>query len=233
MKTKPKVDLNKKVASYFERPVWTAFPSTILLLQQSRPRNQIAKELADTHNSRSGTNATIILLSAACIEGFLVECLKSFTIGNRFASKNTFEGRMEHDFLRRISTARFRDFADLFTLTLGQPISELVSDKTLIQGVLALISFRNGIAHARSVVYESEDFDVDDYNEYTIDAQYKGIHEYLEKMKLVYQHDDFFNDAVADHFAKLVKPYLNTVVELLPVPQSDNVKSLVKFAFRY
>jgi len=222
----------KKITTFHERPIWTAFPSTIALLQQSRKQNQTSKELAESYNSRRGVNATIILLSAACIEGFLVECLKSYTIGNKFASKDTFDGRLAHDLQNRVSTATFGDFQYLFILTLGKPISELISDKELLQGVRTLIDFRNGIAHARSVGYESDALDNDDYTEYYVEQQYKAVHEYLEKKKLAFNDEDFFSGSVADHFAGLLKSYLNAVVELLPVPQSDNVKMLVKFAFK-
>ena len=51
------------------------------------------------------------------------------------------------------STASFRDFPELFRLALGKPLSELINDKQLINGVRKLIDFRNGIGHGRSSVY--------------------------------------------------------------------------------
>ena len=232
MRTSPKPKPGKKITTYHERSVWPSFPSTVVLLQQSRKHNQTSKELAESNNSRRGVNATIILISAACIEGFLVECLKTYTIGNKFASKDTFEGRLAHDLQNRFSTATFGNFPHLFSLTLGKPISELILDKDLLQGVKTLIDFRNGIAHARSVVYESDVWDKEGPIEYDVESQYQTVHKYLEQKNLTINDEDFFTNSVADHFAGLVKSYLNAVVELLPVPQSDNVKMLVKFAFK-
>ena len=119
MNTKTSGQLDKPLTSYHESAIWTAFPSTIKWLQGERKKIQTPAERAQHYNRQRGMNATIILLSAACIEGFLVECLKSFTIGYRFSPKNTIEGRLDHDFLKRISTATFGQFPDLFRLTLG------------------------------------------------------------------------------------------------------------------
>jgi len=68
--------------------------------------------------------------------------------------------------------------------------------------------------------------------DYEIESQYKTIHEYLERNKLIYRHEDIFQNAIADHFASLVKPYVDAVVPLLPMPQSDNVKVLVALAYK-
>ena len=225
-------DPNKRVTSYSARAIWTGFPSTIKWLQNQRSADKTLLERVEFHERDRGFNATIILLSAACLEGFLVECLNSYTIGNRFASKDTFEGRLDHAFLKRVSTAMFKDFPELFTLTLGKPLSELITDDNLIEGVEALRAFRNGIAHARPVIYQTCAEDLDDDVDYEMEGQYKTIHEYLEKRKLIYGHEDIFQSKIADHFAGLVRPYMEAVVPLLPVPQSDNVKMLAKMAFK-
>jgi hypothetical protein len=64
------------------------------------------------------------------------------------------------------------------------------------------------------VGYESDALDNDDYTEYYVEQQYKAVHEYLEKKKLAFNDEDFFSGSVADHFAGLLKSYLNAVVEL-------------------
>jgi len=230
MKTSEQLD--RPPTSYHENEIWTAFPSTIRWLQSERKIIQTPIERAQNYRKHRGTNATIILLSAACVEGFLVECLKSFAIGYRFSQKDTIEGRLDHDLLKRISTARFREFPDLFRLMLGKPISELVPQRKLIEGVKVLIDFRNGIAHARSIIYETRAEDLEDDVEYEIEKQYKEVHNYLQKENLVYRDEEIFNDKTADHFAGLVKPYVDAVVSLLPAPQSDNVKALINFAFK-
>lgn len=220
-----------RITSYSEQPVWTTFPVTIKWMREQRDAIKTS-ELPTQYFRRQGMNATIILLSAACLEGFLVECLSSFAIGNRFASKDTFQGRLDHDFLQRISSATFGDFPDLFRLTLGHPISELLADEKLLKGVRTLIDFRNGIAHGRSVVYLKGEQHLDE-DDYEIGNQYERVHEYLEQQKLIFaSHDLFDNKEVADHFVGLIKPYMEAVVALLPVPQSDNVKALVKLAWK-
>ena len=223
---------NKKITSYSETPIWTTIPATVKWLQKERNTFHAQNQYRELYERFRGINSTIILLSAACIEGFLVECLLSYAIGNRFASKETFEGRLDHDFLKRVSKAMFRDFPELFTLTLGKPLEELIENKDLIGGVKLLFNFRNGIAHGRSVVYQTYALDLEDDVDYEMGSQYKAIYDYLEKRNLIYRHEDIFKSEIADHFADLVKPYIEAVISLLPVPQSDNIKALVTQAYR-
>ena len=201
-------------------------------LQQDRNKVKTQAERIEFHERNRGINATIVLLSAACLEGFLVECLNSFIIGSRFAPHDTFEGRLDHAFLKKVSRATFKDFPELFTLTLGRPLEEALDNKPLIDGVRLLFNFRNGIAHARSVVYQTYEDDLEDDVDYEIENQYEKIHEYLKQRKRIYRHEELFKNEIADHFAGFVNPYIDAVVPLLPVPQSNNVKILVALAFR-
>ena len=229
--TKPESS-DKKVISYFDRAIWTTFHSMVHLLQNDRNSIKTLAERIESNEKSRGVNATIVLISAACLEGFLVECLNSFIIGSRFAPKNTFEGRLDHAFLKRVSMATFKDFKELFTLTLGKPLEDLIENAPLIDGVRFLFQFRNGIAHARSIVYQAYIGDLTDDVDYEIESQYKAIHDYLEKKNLISGHEDLFKDKIADHFAGFVKPYIDAVVPLLPVPQSDGVKILVALAYK-
>jgi len=230
---------NKTVVSYNETPIWTTHPTTIRVLQCTRGDVLKPAECAKNYEKNRGINATIILLSALTIEGFLVECLSTYAMGKRFSDKSTFEGRLDHDFLNRISTATFGDFPDLFRLTLGKPLSELITNNSLLESVRILIKFRNGLAHARSVVYASYDNEfrnhigqMDGFTSYEMESQYRDVHEYLEKNNLIFDNVDLFKTGIADHFAGLVKPYIDAVLPHLPVPQSDNVKTFVAMAFR-
>lgn len=225
--------------SYIEKTIWTAYPTTIKILQGTRGGELEPKERVTLFERNRGINATIILLSALTIEGFLVDCLSSFVVGNRFSNKNTFEGRLDHHILNKISTATFGDFPELFRLTLGKPLAECITDERLLNSVRILIKFRNGLAHARSVVYSVQDFDffnfigqIDGFTFHEIENQYKDIHEYLSENGLVWGDGDLFQNDIADHFAALVKPYIDAVIPILPVPQSDNVKTLIELAFR-
>jgi hypothetical protein len=231
MSAKKPVTSNKKVICISDRAIWTTLPSMVNWLQQDRNKIKTLAERMEFDERNRGINATIVLLSAVCLEGFLVECLNTFIIGSRFASQETFEGRLDHAFLKRVSRATFKEFPELFTLTLGKPLEEAIDNKPLIDGVRLLFNFRNGIAHARSVIYQTYAEDLEDDVDYEIENQYKALHEYLGHKKLIYRNDDLFKNIIADHFAGFVKPYIDAVVPLLPEPQSDNVKILVALAY--
>jgi len=183
------------------------------------------------YEKNRGLNATIILLSALTIEGFLVDCLSCFTMGSEFSPMNSFESRLNHAFRKITDRATFGEFQELFRIALGAPLSEMIKDKKLIEGIKALINFRNGLAHARSVVYKTYEIDLEQEVDYEVESQYAEVHTYLKKLNLVYKEEDFYINKIADHFADLVKPYINAVIPLLPVPQSDNVIALVRFAY--
>src|SRR5580700_5455175 len=118
MKPKLKDTKGKNIAMAYSRPVWTTFPSTIKLLQRERNKFSAAKDDIVSQQTTKGINGTIILLCAAHLEGFLVECLQSFVPTNIFSRDNTMQGRLEREFLNRIQSATFNDFPDLFRLTL-------------------------------------------------------------------------------------------------------------------
>jgi hypothetical protein len=228
--------LKGKVGMYYERPIWTMLPSTIEVLKAQR-RKPDATDFTKKIFFRQGQgiNATIILMSATCIEGFIVECLKSFTMGYRFSDFKKFEGRLNLDFLKRIDKASFAEFPDLFKLTLGAKLQDLIADKDLVDAIQKLIDFRNGIGHGRSVIYVARDefVPLKDEPNLEVEEQYQTVHKYLEAKGLVNGTENMFNDAVADYFSSLVKPYMIIVLSLLPSdPQSDNVKHLVEFAFK-
>jgi hypothetical protein len=214
-----------------EQPIWIAFPSTIEGLKSARPRPKPSVEQAHLSNKLRGINAAIILLSAACIEGFLVECLLSFEIGTQFSPRATFDDRLHHDFRKRILTASFGDFQELFVLALGEPLSKFISNPPLIEGVKILIDFRNGIAHARSVGYQTCATESENEFKLEIGNQYRQVHKHLESKKLIKGNDDFFTVAVADYFSGLIKPYTEAVLPHLPFIKSDIVIALHRSAF--
>jgi hypothetical protein len=221
---------NKKPLLYVENLVWHTFPRMVKWLQKERNTCKTGNHFNLQLQNR-GFNATIILLSATCIEGFLVECLLSYTIGSIYPKNETFEGRLEYSFREKTLRATFSEFRDLFKLAMGQPLDELVPNKKLIEGVQALISFRNGLAHGRSVSFKVEKYGSTDNTVFEMGSQYKNVHAYLKKQKIVFSDENIISNDIADHFAALIKPYIDAVVPLLPVPQSDSVKILVSMAF--
>jgi hypothetical protein len=222
----------KKITSYSEYTIWTTFPATIKWLQKERDVFSTKNKSGEFYERLRGINSTIILLSAACLEGFLVECLSCYTIGVRLMEKNTLEEKAEHAFLKKVSESTFSKLPELFSLKLGKPLEELIKDKSLIEGVEIIFKFRNKIAHAVSPIYQTHVTDFEDDIEYEMEKQYKVIHDYLKKKKLIGQNEDLFQGKIADHFASFVKPYMEAVLRLLPPIQSDNVKTLVAQAHR-
>jgi hypothetical protein len=114
---------------------------------------------------------------------------------------------------------------------MGKPLKELITDKNLIDGIHALIAFRNGLAHARSVAYHINENSSAGNTNFEMGSQYKNVHVYLKKQKIIFSDENIISNDIADHFAALIKPYIYAVVPLLPVPQSDSVKMLVSMAF--
>jgi hypothetical protein len=167
------------------------------------------------------------LLSAVCIEGFLVECLKQQVI-EKNNTMGEFQARLKADFLNRISQATFRDFPELFRVVTGKPLRELVDDKTLTKGVRVLIDFRNGVAHARSTLLSSHDDDEEE-REYELDGHYEKLELYFKKNRLRYGTESVFTDIVADHFAGLIQPYISRLMSNLPV--SHTMNHLIKVAY--
>ena len=137
--TKP----DKKITSRHISFVWAAFPSTIEWIQIQRDSSKPTDKLLRSQLKQNGINQTIILLSAACIEGFLVECLQSFASGE-LNSKNTFDNRLNRDYLEQVSKATFRDFSELFRLAVGKPLSELIENDPMRESIRVQPNSQNG-----------------------------------------------------------------------------------------
>ena len=242
MKRKKKAEsdtANVGYNSFSETSIWALYPNTINILQAQRLIPKTAIDRRDAYEKNRGLNATIILLSALSIEGFLVDCLSTFMPGSRIHLDDNFQSRLDFEFTKRVVNATFSDFPELFTLTLGKPLSKLIKDQSLVAGVLRLIDFRNGLAHSRPVVYLGLDHEfttvdgaTDYMTEYKMDKQYETVHAYLEARGLIFERQDLFRDDIADHFVGFVRPYMDAVLLLLPADNVSSVKHLVATAFR-
>ena len=229
-KAKKSDNSQKKITSSISHTNWTSLPTTIKWLQKQRKSFKTPNRIGNWLQRSRGVNATIIMLSASCLEGFFVECLESFVGPWEMYPNNTFQNRLTKDLGKRISVATFAQFPDLFKITLGQPLSESIED--LNEGIRVLIDFRNIVAHARSTTYQSFDPPYSENEDYEVEKQSRTIHSYLKKKKLITGTENLFTNEVADHFASLVKPYINEVLTLLPPVQSDNVIHLVNYAYQ-
>jgi hypothetical protein len=214
-KNKISKEETRKLNGVFTHPVWTNLPDTIKILQNSRT--------AQTENGRiykfptiCGINTSIILLSATCIEGFLVECLSLFTVETLITAGETINDRMLHDLRVRISRATFGDFQELFSIVLGKSLSELIVNEPLIECIQTLIPFRNGLAHGRSISFESYTDSETQTTETEIQQQYKVVYNYLIKNNLIIPSEHLIGNKVADHFAEQIFPFMNEVINVLP-----------------
>lgn len=206
--------------------LWQTTPSMIEWLQRER---KSAQKIDTTFGMlHQGINSSIVLLSASCIEGFLVECLQSFEFA--FHAKDTFEKRLRHDYYERVSKSTFNEISGFFTIALGKSLSELMKKKPIHKDIEILFRFRNGLAHGRSVEHRS-------YSEYGSDqstwefetwGSYKIVEQYLIEKELCSKEQvgkqDLFSNGIADHFAALIEPYIRDVVSILPKEQADQMR---------
>ena len=230
----------KDFTSFNELQIWITYPQTIRMLIENRISPKSGEERAENYCRLQGINATIILLSALTIEGFLTHCLTAMSCGSRFKPNDDFKSRLDYEFHQRATRATFNDFPSLFRIVLGKDPAELINDEKLIKGVRALISFRNGLAHSKPVVHFGLDHELQNHlgetdylTEYEMEAQYKPVHDYLMEAKLIFFEDDkIFTPEIAAHFYGLVEPYINALLKNLPKRGVADVKQHVKLAFR-
>jgi len=225
--TKP----DKQITAWKTFIVWATIPSTIEWLQRER---KFAESIDSPYQTlHRGINSTIVLLSATCIDGFLAECLQAFA--GRLHLKDTFNCRLNLDYIERVSAASYKGKTELFCVPLGKSLDELLKNQQVNEQVKTLFIFRNGLAHGRSAEYRSYSENYSGKREFEAHGKYKTVEEYLGKRKLISKNDtgrqDLFSDQIADHFASLVEPYIRCVVSVLPKEQSQTMSRLVEIAF--
>jgi hypothetical protein len=216
--------------------LWITFPSAIAFIKKNRDKRLPSSDTFRSYLESTGINATIILLSAASIEGFLSECLHSFSQSGPLNPKDTFQKRLDNDYFNRISTATFGQFVELFKVALGKPLSELITDKELLLDVVTLIDFRNGLAHSKSISYLGYTVPNSDKKEYELGGQYEKVYAYLKKKKLLIPErnvgiQSLFSNKIANHFSGVIRKYMDEVVKVLPTEQGKAVRPMITMAF--
>jgi hypothetical protein len=224
---KPKAD-ERTPTGLLAMNVWIYYPATIHWIREERNKSLALQTFPLTANYK-GMNATIILLSACCIEGFLSECLKSFA--NPFKPPTSLENRLERDYLETVNYAMLGDLPDLFRMPLGKPLKDLLNNEPLYKSFEMLSSLRNLLAHAKSVTYKNFDFyamevPVTDYK-YELTGKQKALEDYLVKLKLIKRNELMLTHNVADHFGAFVKTFIEAVVPLLPEKNQKSMKILL------
>jgi hypothetical protein len=221
-----------KPVAYATHTVWMTLPATITLMKQHRNSGAKASTMLQAQFLNTGVNASIILLSATCIEGFLVECLQSFATDIHF----------ENDQLQKeILTAMFPDFPRLFEQVLGKPLGDLI-ENDIHKGSRMLVNFRNGLAHCRSASYWGYNVPSSTERKFMLGGQYEEIYAYvkshglldtqgLKGVEAIVGTESLFTNKIADHFSNLVKPYMDEVLKQLPPPQTDSMGLMVTMAF--
>jgi hypothetical protein len=213
--------------------VWSTVPSTVAWLQFHRDSSKHLDYLL-----LRGINANIILLCATCIEGFLVETLKSFMPSQR-TDDTSLRSRLTEEYYERVHTCPgYAAISNLFRLATGRLLSEIVTDKPLQEAISVLFTFRNGLAHGRSTEYRS--YVGEHIYDYELEfwGSYSTVEDYLIKIGLLKSRVieggsgwDLLTTEVADYFTKQVAAYCRTISTELPLEQSSRMNSLLKSAF--
>jgi hypothetical protein len=220
---------SRQATAYWDVTIWQTLPTTVRWLQLERNRSLTG--IATRYKARHiGVNATIILQSAACIEGFLVECLQLFA-GSRLHPIDSFPRRLEHNYLSRVSNAAFRDLCHLFEVATGKSIREAINDDYLFESIETLFTFRNRIAHANSVTYESYDAATVHLRQFELHGQYAAVERYLKARKIISGTANMFHDTIAGHFASLVQPFIEKFLTIIPKEHQKTMNIHVTTAY--
>jgi hypothetical protein len=186
-------------------PVWYCLPPTASALQRLR------HELSPGSDARAGFNYLLILNSACYLEAVMERGLLEIVEALPKASHPT-DAAIRSDLKDRIRRPRgFSDYSELFRLCTGVALSDLRHLKECWEGIDALFSLRNLLAHGRAigtrVVFPLNELDP---WESEFEGGYKKVHGYLVKAKVLQSAIDplsmewfCLNDVVADHFWNL------------------------------
>lgn len=212
--------------------VWTAIPDTVRWILQNRDKsNNIEFRL------RCGLNADLIILSAVCVDGCAVECLKASIPES--PTGNEFQARLQEEFYKRAAEASgISVISDLFRVVLGKTLKESISDE-LRDSLAALISFRNHLCHGRSTEFRSYhvgptgwDYELEHW------GGLKAVEDYLKGRGLLAKGItdgatgyDFLTNDIANHFTGLIEPICREIIHLLPSPACTNMKDVLDRAF--
>lgn len=142
---------------------------------------------------------------------------------------------MAGEFYARAQGSRgFEEISSLFKVATGKSLYEVVKDPELHETVKILFKIRNGLAHGRSIEYET----FANYETWGFDHEfsgsYKEVEDYLIKNRLLKKRFadggsgwDYFTDSIADHFIDLISVYPKKVLRGLPRVVARTVRNLL------
>jgi len=178
------------------------------------------------------------MLSAVCVDGCAVECLKKSI--PEPPNKNEFQARLQEEFYKRVAEASsVSATSDLFRVVLGLTLKEGIANE-LRDSLAALISFRNHLGHGRSTEFRSYHVGPTEWD-YQVEhwGGSKPVEDYLKSRGLLEKGItegasgfDFLTNEIANHFAGLVEPICRDIVRLLPSPASANMREMLDDAFK-
>jgi hypothetical protein len=210
--------------------LWTEIPATIQWIKAHRDSAKHMDQLL-----RVTVNANLILLTACYVDGFLVECLKRIAKGR---SDRTFLQRLTADFYARAQkSSGFEDISRLFKIATGKSLAQLSNKPQLHEAVNILFKFRNGLAHGRSIEYDTfANYQASRY-ETEFSGSYEEVEKYLTRRHLIknrFAHGgsgwDYFAAAVADHFIDLIPEYPRAILRGLPREAAIPMRHMLKLA---
>jgi hypothetical protein len=210
--------------------LWTEIPSTIKWITAHRDSAKHIDQLL-----RASINATIIQLAACFLDGFLVECLKWIA---QKQSAQTFSQRVAAEFCARVQrSSGFEEISSLFKVAHGKSLAESVKKPELHETVRILFKFRNGLAHGRSIEYDTFANHQTLSFDHEFSGSYKDVEDYLVKKHFVKKAFTdggsgwhYFTDAVADHFINVISVYPKAVLQGLPRKVAAPVRNLLEFS---
>lgn len=192
---------------------------------------QIRKNLNRSEkNIRIGINYTIILTTACLIEGHIEKELKLLVdykrrILNNIDVGHHYHRRTYYTFLNRVSnylnetigrTTGIENLQKIYELLSFERVPTKLIDFPEWEGIKALFSFRNVLAHGREISAKRvqgpwAEGGLQDYYK----GGYKVTEDYLAKKRLVSRKfieigsvDHFFTNKVSDHFYSIAKRFL-------------------------
>jgi len=232
--SKPKIEKRIPV-SIFSYDAWHSYPSMIHWLREKRDVSINDPNFINT-GIYKGTNASILILSACVIEGFLFNCLNTFA--NPYKPLSDMPSRLEHGYLDNLAKTFLGGLPDAFFVPTGKTLREHLNGNHLYETMEVLCHVRNCLAHSRPFVFQTFMFsgsptvvDPNWKDDFSSEGKIKIIEDYLVKQTIHKYKDDILTDKVADHFGDRLVNYIQDVLKVLPTRNQKIVATMLAKAY--
>lgn len=210
---------------------WELYPQMIQWHQHHR--QFVSRDLPG--NPRIHINALLIMSSAVMIEGAISSLLLFYLRGpfSPFKSAITvldpvslFDERNRALLVKRIRSATWKDYKELFLTVTGKSLSELGGSSW--DAVTHLFSFRNLLGHGEQLEIKGLWKPVEGRELDEVERSKDGLFKYLEKQKFLQKPRfgetigwSFLADDIADHFAGSARELLSQLSSNVPDTDED------------